>query len=765
MMKKKGIYSVIVLQMIILLVLLFKFLSFEETTWDISYADYVGTTIPDERNGWYIDTTFPCLEDGLFVYTEDLAMEPGVYRITAKYESDSSKNYSTVTANTNAHIGLLVDQTPLPEQLNEVSYHVYMLDETSDFSVRFHYGKEGYLIAKDIQIVKTNKLLRIQIFLWILFSICVDVLLYGIYKYGTVAELLYKKRAFVFIALGAVFASIPIFTGFMRYGIDAGFHLTRIEGLKIELLRGQLPVKMQTIWCYGYGYPVSLYYGDLFLVIPAFLRMVGFSVQMSYNVLLFLINFATVAAAYWSCHQVCHNRVISYVCAMLYTLMPYRLSNMYQRSALGETIAMTFLPLIAFGIFAALTYEVKSEKYKKLWIPLVMGFTGIIQSHILTCVLVAYVIICVCILQIRKAFQKERFFVLAKTVIYTSLLNAWFVFPCIFSMEHLDISQPYKGNLLIQASGAGLEELFAFWNEGNTTANGIGFCLGLGLFIYIYVWCKWNKKVSKQGLFFWMISIVTLFVSTIYFPWNKLALLLGEYSGLVNKMQFPTRFLGISATTAMFCLCFSLHELQLQNYKKDIKYVAYILLTVGLVAAEYNIQTGDNMRAVYDYAALGGTDFCVAEYVYYEEDNYTNGDWQRTRLKLDELIPGSVTASENVAFTNYQKEGTATYLYCDSLSNAEGYVELPLLFYEQYIATADTGERLQTCYGDNHRLRVIIPADFSGAIVVDYKRPLWWRVCDVVSVLAWLGVLMVLISDNKNGKLRNGILYLGKRSD
>ena len=749
MMKKKIIYVAVVLQVVVLLVLLFKYISFEETTWDISYTDYVGTTIPDDRDGWYIDTTFPCLEDGLFVYTDDLEMEPGVYRITVKYESDSSKNYSTVTANTNAYLGLFADQTPLPSQLNEVSYHVYLLDETNDFSVNFHFGKEGYLIAKDIQIVQTNKLLRIQTFLWVLFCAFADVLLYGIYKYGTFGDLLYKKRVVVLVALGAAFVSIPVFAGSMRYGIDVGFHLTRIEGLKVELLRGQLPVKMQTIWCYGYGYPVSVYYGDLFLVIPAFLRMIGFSVQMSYNVLLFLINFATIAIAYWCCHQMCHNRVISYVCAMLYALMPYRLSDMYQRSALGETIAITFLPLIAFGIWAVFTYEVKNEKYKKLWIPLILGFTGIIQSHILTCVLVAYVIIFVCILQIKKVFQKERFWVLVKTVIYTSLLNAWFVFPCIFSMEHLDISQPYKGKILIQYSGASLEELFTFWGKGNTTVKGIGFCLGVGLFIYIYVWCKWNKKMSKQGLFFWMLSLVTMFASTIYFPWNKISVLLGEYSGLVNKIQLPTRILGISAAMAMFCLCFALHELQLQNYKKEMKYVACILLMVGLIAAEYNIQTGDNMRIVYDFAGLGRTDCCVAEYVYYEEDNYTNEDWQRTRLLLDELTPGLVTASENVVIENYQKEGTATYLYCDSFSDTEGYIELPLLFYEQYIATVDSGERLQTCYGENHRLRVIIPAEFSGDIIVDYKRPLWWRVCDVVSALAWLGVLMMLIKDNK----------------
>lgn len=752
MKKKKIIYAVIALQVVILLVLLFKFITFEETTWNVSYADYVRTTIPDEREGWYIDATFPCLDNGLFVYTDYMAMEPGVYRITARYESDSSKSFSTVSADTTGYIGLFADQTPLPSQLNEVSYHVYLLDKTDDFSVRFHYGREGYLIAKDIQIVKTNKLLRIEIFLWILICICINALLYGTYKYGTFADLIYEKKMLGLIALGALFVSMPMFAGSMRYGIDVAFHLTRIEGLKVELVNGQWPVRMQTLWCYGYGYPVSVYYGDLFLVIPAFFRMLGLPVHVSYNLFLLIINFATIAIAYWCCNKVSHNKTISYVCAMLYTLMPYRLSNMYQRSALGETIAMTFLPLIAFGILAALTYEVKSEKYKKLWIPLIIGFTGIIQSHILTCVLVAYVIILVCILQIKKVFQKERFIVLAKTVIYTSLLNAWFVFPCMFSMEHLDISQPYKAKLLIQDRGARFEELFTFFTDGSTTVKGIGFCLGFALLIHIYVYCKWNKKMQKQGLFFWILSILTLFASTVYFPWNKISLLLGDYSGLVNNVQFPTRLLGIAATMTMFCLCFTLYELQLQDYKKEVKYVAFALLMFGLIAAEYNLQTGskyDDVRSVYDYPKLGKTDFCVAEYVYYEEDNYTNEDWYRTKVNFDELVPGLVTSSENVAFQNYKKEGTATYLHCDNLSGMEGYVELPLLFYEQYAAIADSEEYLQTRFGNNHRLQVVIPAGFSGEITVDYKHPVWWKMCDVISALAWIGVLIIVLKDNK----------------
>ena len=752
-MKKNKFCLVIILQAVVLLIMAIKLLSFEEITYNVPYSDYVRTTIPDDRGGWYIDTTFPCEEDGRFVYTNDFTMDPGVYRITVQYDSDSSKNFSTVSANTNAYFGLFVDQIPLPNALNEVSYQVYLFDKTSDFSVEFYYGGEGYLIAKDIQIVKTNKLLRIELFIWVLLSICINSVLYGICKYGAFVNLLNERRIVVFILLGAIFVSYPIFTGYMRYGVDIGFHLTRIEGLKNELHNGQFPVKMQTLWCYGYGYPVSLYYGDLFLCIPVFLRIVGFSVQFSYNAFLFIINFATIAIAYWCCKQISNNRMISFICAMLYTMMPFRISDMYKGSTIGEVIAMTFTPLIAYGIYAVFTYEVTNIKYKRLWIPLIIGFSGIIQSHVLTCVLTGYSIIFVCIVLINKVFQKERFVVLCKTVIYTSLLNAWFLFPCMLSMGHLDIGQPYRNANLIQDDGARLHELFSFWGDGNLNVKGIGFCLGIGLYIYLY--CRWCKTMRKQGVFFFVMSLLVLYASTVYFPWNKLSLLLGEYARLVNNMQFPTRWLGIAAVLAMFCLCFTLQEIQLHGYKQEMKYLACMLLVLGMISAEYNFYTGnkfDDVRKVYDYAKLGRTDYCVGEYVYFEEDNYTSEEFLRTKLKINELIPGLVIASENVEYANYQKEGTATYLTCINNSEYEGYVELPLLFYEQYVADTSAEERLQTQCGDNHKLRVMIPAEFIGDIVVDYKRPIWWRFCDILSAMAWFGVVGVIIKNRRNDR-------------
>ena len=58
-----------------------------------------------------------------------------------------------------------------------------------------------------------------------------------------------------------------------------------------------------------------------------------------------------------------------------------------------------------------------------------MAFTGLVQSHLLTGEQVGAFTILLCLLLIKKVFRKETFCSLAKTVIYSVLLSAWFLVP------------------------------------------------------------------------------------------------------------------------------------------------------------------------------------------------------------------------------------------------------------------------------------------------------------------------------------------------
>lgn len=49
---------------------------------------------------------------------------------------------------------------------------------------------------------------------------------------------------------------------------------------------------------------------------------------------------------------------------------------------------MIFIPLTAYGLYKIYTEDTQSDGYSRNWIIPVIGFTGIINSHILTCEMV-----------------------------------------------------------------------------------------------------------------------------------------------------------------------------------------------------------------------------------------------------------------------------------------------------------------------------------------------------------------------------------------
>jgi hypothetical protein len=66
-------------------------------------------------------------------------------------------------------------------------------------------------------------------------------------------------------------------------------------------------------------------------------------------------------------------------------------------------------------------------------------------------------------------------------------------------------------------------------------------------------------------------------------------------------------------------------------------------------------------------------------------------------------------------------------------------VDVPFLYYKGYRATdLSTGKALLTETGDTGLVRVTVPAGFDGSIMSTYKEPGYWRIYEIVSLLAVL---------------------------
>ena len=47
---------------------------------------------------------------------------------------------------------------------------------------------------------------------------------------------------------------------------------------------------------------------------------------------------------------------------------------------------------------------------------------------------------------------------------------------------------------------------------------------------------------------------------------------------------------------------------------------------------------------------------------------------------------------------------------------------------------------------------MIVPAGFAGSIAVDFQEPVYWRIAEVISLLAVMGVVVVIFVGSKKRK-------------
>ena len=148
-------------------------------------------------------------------------------------------------------------------------------------------------------------------------------------------------------------ASVPLFSDNLCKGDDLLYHITRLEGIYQGLQNGEFPVRINPLQSGGYGNLSPTMYPSLFLYPVAILRFFGVSAMLCYKVLLTAMNIATAFLSFYAVRAITGSEKSAWLMSVLYTFATYRLTNLYYRAALGESLAMVFLPLLLWG-----TYEI-----------------------------------------------------------------------------------------------------------------------------------------------------------------------------------------------------------------------------------------------------------------------------------------------------------------------------------------------------------------------------------------------------------------------
>lgn len=261
---------------------------------------------------------------------------------------------------------------------------------------------------------------------------------------------------------------------------------------------------------------------------------------------LIVINAVTLYLALYSFSSITKSKHIGMLAAVLYELSVYRFVDMYTRASLGEVLALMFCPLILCG----LTF-LKRGEHKKWWI-LALGMSGVLQSHILSFVMMVMLCVIFVLCNIKAFFDVQKIFSIFKAVLLTTGLNLWFIIPFL-SVSSMDvIATVGKDNFwdttadIIQLFDISLYGTSGYETFGESIADSLPKTPGLPLILgsCIFLICVAHRrtegsmiKIQGQTYGYLVVGIVSTIMLTSLFPW-RIIKSIGFLKDFFEKFQF-----------------------------------------------------------------------------------------------------------------------------------------------------------------------------------------------------------------------------------
>ncbi len=517
--------------------------------------------------------------------------------------------------------------------------------------------------------------------------------------YSWIRHLHLPKSAYIILVLvlTVTIMSADLLKPGMISGYDTDYHLLRIESISEAIKLGQIPVRVNPLFLNGYGYASSLFYPDLFLYLPAVLRVFGLSMTLSMKVFLVLVFAVTFLSAYWCGRTIFQSNNTALLSAVIFSLSQYLLTNVYIRGAIGEVQAFMFLPLIAAGL-----YSLIFENFEKYWM-LALGFIGLFYSHLISVLIAALIVASVSLFRARSILaDKIRLGRIAKFILITLLTTIATWLP-LFEQLQSGTFQFSQSTYMARASAVPLTAIFSASRK--FTSNHVAF--GLHTLVLCLSWFAARKLHSTEALSpftGWGLGIgaVLLFIVSDKFPWEWI-------SGPLNIIQFPWRLYSFAAIFFSFSIGGSLNAILPGNLRR----LAVIMLIAFLGIPALWIGRSQHRELLPDH-------FLQAEHTFF----INNGEWLPQGTEADMLR----TASPQVLNDAGQAvpSSRAGHRFMINPADECETLDLPLIYYSGYAAKsidADGTERplviKQTSPANT--VRVVCPVNrASGTIMVSY---------------------------------------------
>ncbi len=509
---------------------------------------------------------------------------------------------------------------------------------------------------------------------------------------------------------------------------DTFFHLSRIEGLAKSLQHGICLPSIYPDKNNGFGYASPLFYCDVLLIPFALLYLMHVPLAVCYKILIFVSTFLASFTMMHLIHHVTKKEFISWILAAAYTFSNYHITDVYVRGAVGEVMAMIFLPILVEGLYR-LFYE-QDTAHDSVY---TIGVAGLLLCHNLTFAMgVVLSIVFFCLNW--KRINREVFRTTCKAVLFAFLLTVFFTLPMLEQLKDNQYYLNYYGSSSDLAVGSlPLWKYFAnqtiFGYSNHDLEKNRQMLLNVGYFLQFVPLAYFG--ISKKNTFAThslLLGYLCLLLPMQWIPWESLSFL--------RILQFPWRLLQLS----MVLLCIP---------------AAFVLMKVQHTSVLYLLSFALCAEGMYHVLPVQNRTFGLPHTMTWQEvtqgalcDPYYSATYMRVELAGGDYLPIDSVDYRNlpseIMDASYQpcsipiqrSNLSLTFTCDDSIGNS--ILLLPKTYYKGYhLYHVQDGQSEEITIRPMRGL-VSFEAEGDGTYILQYKDTWLKKICMLVSMCTFL---------------------------
>ena len=598
-----------------------------------------------------------------------------------------------------------------------------------------------------------------------------------------IKKLMHNKTfiASLFIIIVSIIASIPMFNPDYNIQFNDGVqHICRLIGTEQSIKEGELIPVIMSNFCNGFGYSWNLFYSPVTSYVPLIFRLFTTSYEMCLKLFITVVSIATGFAMYFFMKKFLKGKIenkkielISILGAVLYILLPYRLNDIYLRTAVAEITSFIFLPIVFNGLYSIINLKEKSNL-------LIIGGAGMLLTHsLLTVYLVIFCIIYI-LINIKK-IDKKIIITLTFNAILILLITAFYWVPLLQSKLSADYEVFNQAHMIrwdaMIALKPKLSEI-AFYIPGRMFY-GIGILVIVGTALSFTI-LKKKDLDRKNYIFFLICGLISIIMSLDIFQFEKLPSLFTMMQFSFRMIEFGGFFLAIVSSIAIgLCIdklniytilgltCVSI--LLLLPNLNELVYGRYYTEDELIKGISVTSKTGRVHAGCASFEYLPSKAFKNRKYIEDREDipiilNYEQDETQNeTSLNLQQennkYIQNFEKNGTNCSFNVIAVDSKELQLENSNLLDNEGYleIELPYIYYigynVEYIDKDGKTKSINTYESENGFLCIKVPNENLN-IKVKYTGTILMKIAYIVSIFTTIISIIVFII-NKNVKRIN----------